>query len=312
MKFPATINRFSEANLEGRSLHLAIGMFDGVHLGHHAVIESAVRSARVKSAVSAVLTFWPHPSKILNKDNYTRLIMCNEIKSQIIFKMGIDLIILKKFDQKFATINSSEFIPFLKKSLPTLKSIYVGENFRYGKGRIGNIGNLISEAANYDISAISLERIKFNGEPISSTRIRNEILNGNMELVNSLLGYTYYCKGSIISGKGLGKTIGFSTINLDWTPELKPKYGVYAVTVGIKDGSINIGGVANYGLRPTVNDETQPLLEIHLFKDMKLNNGDSVFVEFHNFLRPEKKFSSIDELKEQIILDKERAKKLLK
>jgi riboflavin kinase/FMN adenylyltransferase len=286
-------------------MHLAIGMFDGVHLGHHAVIEAAVHSARRAGGISAVLTFWPHPSRLFRPENPVRLIMTPVLKNRQLFKLGVDAVIMQTFDAAFAGIPADELLPRLKHALPGLTTIYVGENWRFGKGRAGDIHVLLSEAKKHGLNVVSAQRINQNGEPISSTRIRGYLEEGRIEEANALLGYTYFAEGMVEPGKQLGGTIGFPTLNLSWEPDLRPRLGVYAVQVYGPKSTVPVRGVANYGLRPTVEKATAPRLEVHLLGACPFDKGDKLVVEWLSFLRPEMKFSSLEALKEQIGKDRE-------
>lgn len=294
-------------------LHLAVGMFDGVHLGHQAVIDAAKHSAKRTWGSAGVLTFAPHPSRLFRPDNPTLLMMPLDMKTSFLHYHEIDLVITQPFDKEFAALEAEAFPGFLKQHIPSLAALYIGENFRFGKGRKGNVDDLVHYSADMGINVFSVERIKQNGKPISSTRIRGELLEGNMATVNSLLGYNYRSEGAVIGGRQLGRTIGFPTLNMVWEPELKPKLGVYAVKVKQPESEEWLSGVANYGVRPTVEKESEPkpLLEVHLFEDTELGPGDELYVEWFHFIRAEQEFENLDALKAQIEKDKKRAVELL-
>ena len=294
------------AVLPARSLHLAIGMFDGVHLGHRAVIESALRSARSSGGLAGVLTFWPHPSVLFRPEQPARLILGHDLKLRELGSLGLDFLIEQKFTAKFSQTTAAEFVQHLRHCLPHLAAVYVGENWRFGRGREGDVAMLVAEARKISLSVFSAPRINHNGAPISSSRIRDLLERGPIEEVNALLGYPYCAEGVVQHGRELGRTIGFPTLNLPWEPDLKPRYGVYAVTVG-SAGSGQIRGVANYGLRPTVAQTQRPLLEVHLLEASPLTYGDEISVQWLHFLRPEAKFSGLDELRAQIEKDRQNA-----
>nr|WP_234043731.1 riboflavin biosynthesis protein RibF [Cerasicoccus arenae] len=292
---------------------MALGMFDGVHLGHQAVIESAVHSARRTGGQAGVLTFDPHPSTLFRPSNPTRLLQTRGVKEHLLRERGVELIIFQRFTAEFAGVESAQFPLMLRSHLPTLRSLHIGENFRFGRGRQGNVSALIEACQPLNIGVFSVERIKHNGEPISSTRIRESLAEGSLEEVNELLGYTYFSLGPVIPGRQLGRTLGFPTLNVRWSPESRPRLGVYAVRVRRDTpNSMWENAVANFGLRPTVeNAVVEPLLEIHALCDTKLSTGDQLIIEWMQFLRPEQKFESLDALKEQIAQDKAVAIKLL-
>ncbi len=329
MNFPAVVDNFEALSGLKGELHLAIGVFDGVHLGHKAVIESALFSARRSGAISArqktnqpgpaqrgiagVLTFDPHPSRLFRPEDPTRLIMPMETKTAMLQDLGVDCVICKHFDHAFASIPAEEFLRYLKGALPALKSIYVGENFRFGQKRAGDVATLVESGCSLNLGVFSAERIKHNGEPISSTRIRKELEAGEIEVVNDLLGYNYTARGSIVGGASLGRTIGFPTLNLPWQPECPPRYGVYLVNFRESGSKVWQVGVANYGVKPTVAKTDQlPELEVHALGMTDLSTCDTIEVEWLKFIRPEQKFASEEELKAQIAKDCVTAKGLAK
>ncbi len=279
-------------------------MFDGVHLGHRAVIDLAVQSARRDGGVAGVLTFWPHPSALFRPENATRLMIDTETKVQLLASAGVDAVIMQEFTRELAGVEAEAFLPFLKQFLPRLHTIYVGENWRFGKGRRGDIAMLVAEARKHGLEVMSCARINQNGEPISSTRIRTCLEAGEIEEVNTLLGYTYFSVGTVESGKSLGRKIGFPTLNLAWESALRPHFGVYAVQVSGAKAAGAFQGVANYGLRPTVEQSTQPRLEVHLMGECPFGVGDAIKVAWLRFLRAEKKFGSVEQLQAQIAEDR--------
>ncbi len=308
MKLPAIVENLKAVELKGKSLHLAIGVFDGLHLGHLAIIESTIQSARQRGAVSGVLTFYPHPSRILNPHRPTLLLMSEQDKVKKIRELGIDLVIQKLFTSDFAAIKANEFIPYLKKYLPELQAIYVGENFRFGQGRSGKASLLLHEAEKHNLEVFIQAPLKLNGLAISSTHIRKNLIDGQIAAANKMLGYTYFSYGQIESGLKIGRKMGFPTINVSWTPELQPRYGVYAVKVHSDNAVAGFNGVANYGVRPTFSLDNDPKLEVHMFESSDLKSGDKVTVEWYSFIRPEVKFNTEGDLKKQIVIDKAEAK----
>lgn len=300
-------NGLDEVAFSPRPLHLAIGIFDGVHLGHRAVIEAAVQSARRGGGQSAVLTFAPHPSVLLRPEQPTRLLMDRAAKARVLGDLGVEAMITQPFTTEFAEIPATGFLPWLKQRLPQLVAIYVGENWRFGRARGGDIALLIAEGKKHDLHVFSAPRVSLDGEPISSSRIRGMIEAGDMAAVNAMLGYAYFSVGTVTPGKRLGRTIGFPTLNLRWSPELRPRLGVYVVqVVGGKTGA-PLRAVANYGLRPTVEKATEPRLEVHVLEECPYDAGDEITVEWLHFLRPEKKFDGLGALRAQIAADREEA-----
>jgi riboflavin kinase/FMN adenylyltransferase len=292
----------ARARLRRRPLHLAIGMFDGVHLGHRAVIESAVQSARRSGGLAGVLTFDPHPSALFRPEERTRLILGAGEKASVIASLGVDALIVQPFTIKFSTIEAEKLLGVLRRHLPGLEAVYVGENFRFGRGRRGDVDLLIAEGRRLRINVFSVPRVRLDGQTISSTRIRRWLANGSVERVNEALGYSYFCEGRVVRGRGLGRTIGFPTLNIAWSPDLEPKRGVYAVRITQigKGRARGMAGIANFGVRPTVSSERRSTLEIHVLGRCPIGPGDRIRVDWLSFMRAERKFESLEALKKQI------------
>lgn len=307
MTAPLQFSSIEQATaLPARPLHLAIGMFDGVHLGHRTVIEAAVQSARRSGGVAGVLTFYPHPSALFRPEDPTRLIQDTATKARVLQRLGVDAVITQPFTAELAAVPAEEFLGWLEQRLPRLVAVYVGENFRFGYRRLGDVGLLVASARATGVHVLSAPRVNLDGEPISSTRIRAQLQAGDIESANALLGYTYFAAGPVIPGKRLGRTLGFPTLNLAWSPELRPRFGVYAVRIS-GDRATALPGVANYGLRPTVETEVEPRLEVHVIRACPFGEGDHVTVEWLRFLRAELKFANVEELRAQIARDREAA-----
>ncbi len=300
-----------QVRLSAGPLHLAIGMFDGVHLGHQSVIEAAVHSARHGGGQAGVLTFWPHPSALFRPDQPVRLLMPPEMKRVVLSRLGIDLVIEQNFSAQFAAVEAQDFVALLRRHMPQLTALYVGENWRFGRDRVGDVALLVETAREAGLTVFSAPRLNYNGAPVSSSRLRELLIAGDMAEVNAMLGYAYFSSGVVESGRQLGRTMGFPTLNLAWAPELKPRYGVYAVEVASVDQRV-LKGVANYGLRPTVGQTNRPLLEVHLLELPAPAYGDEITVRWLRLLRPEIKFGSLEELRGQIEKDRQEALKFFR
>ena len=286
-------------------------MFDGVHLGHQAVIETATQLARLTQGINAVLTFWPHPSRLLRPDHPVRMIMSPEIKVEVLRSHKVQYVIQQVFDLNFAAVEATDFVGRLRSFLPHLNSIHVGSNWRFGKKRAGDVPMLLQFCREEGIHLISVERVRYDGQPISSTRIRDHLQAGAMQRANSLLGEVYFSLGSVIQGRKMGRALGFPTLNLPWNPELKPPFGVYCVEVEgeIEGATISLPGVANFGVKPTLEKRREPVLEVHLLRQCPFTLGSRLKVRWHLFLRPEEKFPSVHALKQQIAVDVEAARR---
>ena len=318
---------------------VALGMFDGVHLGHRAVIDMALQSARRSGGLAGVLTFTPHPTALLRPDNPTRLIHDLATKTRLLAETGVDVIITQHFTPAFALVEAEDFLPLLLTHLPRLATLHAGENWRFGRARRGDIAMLVAQAKQRHLAVVSAPRVNENGEPISSTRIRASLQAGEIDHANIMLGYNYFADGVVTPGKALGRTLGFPTLNIAWEPDLRPRFGVYAVRVTGETSpsaprhsgpsafqpfspsalSFSLPGVANYGLRPTVEQTAaQPRLETHLLglaspgsapTPCPFGAGDKIRVEWLHFLRPETKFPTPAALATQIARDRADAEK---
>jgi riboflavin kinase/FMN adenylyltransferase len=292
------------------SLHLAIGAFDGVHLGHRAVLHSAREAARADGGIVGVLTYDPHPSKVLRPESSVPLIFTRAQKDDRLTEAGAQLIYHEKFDRNHAGIEAADFPKWLKQTFPQLKSLHVGSNFQYGRGRAGNGETLIAHGLSEGLSVKLVEAVHLGDETVSSSRIRQCLVAGELDLANAMLLRPYEAEGTIIGGRRLGRTIGFPTVNIAWEPELKPAYGVYAVEVIFKGESLP--AVANYGLRPTVESgPVAPLLEAHVLRGTAPTTGDAVRVRWIRRLRSEQKFADLGALQAQIAKDSAAAKQAL-
>jgi riboflavin kinase/FMN adenylyltransferase len=284
-------------------LHLAIGMFDGVHLGHQAVMRKAIEAASSEpGSISGVFTFDPHPSRVLRPEQATPLLMPLDQRIRRMLAMGIDQVFVQPFTRLYAAREAEAFAPSLRAYFPLLKSLHVGENFRFGSRRSGDVDTLYRSAAELGIEVDILKRESLNGEPISSSAIREALRSGDMSAANTMLGYAYTIEGTIIPGKKVGRGLGFPTVNIPWNPEAVPRFGVYAVSVTTDSlPGKRLRGIANYGLRPTVDQSEAPLLEVHFLDRPPFpTTGDPVQVSLLEFIRPERKFTSTEALQKQI------------
>jgi len=301
--------RFSELRAIDRPVHIAIGMFDGLHIGHQAVIQSALRSAGLDGGLSGVLTFDPHPSQLFRPESPTPQIYPPKVKEELLREMGLDLCLEQRFDRTFAQNTADHFVAWLLGVLPRLASVSIGENFRFGRNRGGDPPFLVEKLRGAGVSVYSCERVHLDGEPISSTLIRSLLPVEPIERVNRLLGRPYHSIGTVTRGKQLGRTIGFPTLNLPFEAEIAPTFGVFLAryrTLSPRPTTPR-PAVANFGLRPTVGDETIPLLEVHSLENCPADYGDTVLVEWIRRLRPERKFDGLEELKTAISADRNEA-----
>lgn len=288
-------------------LFLAIGVFDGVHRGHQAVISTSAEHARAANGTAVVVTFDPHPEKVLRPDRAPHLLTATQHKVVLIRELGVDNLLIVHFDKQFAATEPEDFVGELVAHSKPLKEICVGHEWSFGKNRRGNLDLLKKLGAKSNFDVIGIPPVKINGAVVSSTAIRQAIEKGDFSKATEMLGREYTILGTVTRGDSLGKKIGFPTANLSAHSEQFPPNGVYAAEAKI-DNELH-RGVINLGVRPTVSGgKSERVLEIHLFDFDRDIYGRDVEVRFLTFLRPEKKFENLDALVEQIRRDVERAR----
>ena len=293
-----------------KPLHLAIGAFDGVHLGHRAVLHSAREAARADGGLVGVLTYDPHPSKVLRPESAVPLIFTRAQKDERLTEAGAQMVHHEPFDRAHASIAAADFPRWLQQTFPHLKSLHVGANFQYGRGRAGHGETLIAQGTAEGLDVRLVAAVRLGDETVSSSRIRQCLVTGELDLANAMLHRPYEAEGVIIGGRRLGRTIGFPTLNVAWEPELKPAYGVYAVEVIFQGEALP--AVANYGQRPTVESgPVTPLLEAHVLRGAAPTTGDAVRVRWIRRLRAEQKFADLPALQAQIARDSAQARQAL-
>ncbi len=294
-------------SLDG-SVHLALGVFDGVHVGHQEVILNAVNSAKLTGGKVGVVTFEPHPVRILAPDRAPRRILASiEHKADLLASMGVDFLCVQEFTLDFAAREAKGFIDDLVSYSKDLKTIAVGEDWIFGRARGGNVSKLREWGAEMGFMVTAAAPVMMNGERVSSTRVRQAVRDGNLEAIRTMLGRPYNVVGTVIEGKKLARQLGFPTANVVVHNEQLPPDGVWSLRVKFRGESYD--GIGNLGRRPTVEQEgARRLLEIHVFGFDGDLYEETIDAEFVSYIRKEKKFSSIDELKSQIEVDVELAK----
>jgi len=298
-------NRLEDLPALGVPLHLALGVFDGVHVGHQAVIRRVIDAAAREGGLAGLLTFDPHPIRVIAPNKApTSLLETLDHKAQAVSALGVQLFIPLHFDLAFAQMEASEFIDRLMAA--PVKTIAVGEDWRFGHNRSGDVTFLAHEAARRGFTLEAVPPVMHDGERISSTRIRQAIRDGNLSAAEQMLGRPYVVNGTVIEGKKLGRTLGFPTANLSTGAAQLPPDGVWAVSARLAAGQ-PVAGVANLGMRPTVAGDTRSL-EVHLLDFSADLYGQELEVRFLKHLRPEIKFPSLDALKTQIQRDADEAR----
>jgi riboflavin kinase/FMN adenylyltransferase len=293
---------------DARGAVVALGNFDGVHLGHHAVLRAA-HAAR-PAAPLAVLTFEPHPRELFRPDDPPFRLTTAAQKRALLARHGVSLVYEIAFDAAFSLMTAAAFVADVLHAGLGAVSLACGPDFAFGHRRGGDVAFLAGQAEALGIGVTVVPPLADALGPISSTRIRRALQDGYPERATAALGRAWSIAGPVLHGDKRGRTIGFPTANIALGSLLQPARGVYAVTATLPDGSV-VPGVANIGQRPTVANTTESRLEAHLFDFSGDLYGQQVEVALHAFLRSEKRFSGLDELKAQIATDASQARSLL-
>jgi len=283
---------------------VTLGTFDGVHLGHTEILKKLTQNTNKGAFESTVLTFFPHPRIILQGKSDLKLLNTINEKIELLEKIGIDNLIIHPFDGKFAELSADAFVKSILVDQLHVQKIIIGYDHRFGKNRTANIDDLITFGTEYDFEVEQISAQEIDEISISSTKIRTALEEGDIQLANEYLGYQYFLSGTVVKGKQLGRTIGFPTANilLEEDYKLVPQNGVYIVRVEI-DGK-TIFGMMNIGFNPTVQGK-EKTIEVHLFDfDSDIYNC-KIQVSIVQRIRSEKKFESVELLKQQLNKDKE-------
>ena len=289
---------------------ITIGTFDGVHIGHKLILERLINDARIHNRVSAVLTFFPHPRMVLQKDTDLKLLNTIEEKKQILEELGIDYLIIQPFTKTFSRLSATAFVRNVLVNALHAKKVIIGYDHRFGRNRNANINDLITFGNTLDFEVEEIPAQEIEAVAVSSTKIRNALMEGDVATANSYLGYCYMLSGEIVRGKGLGKDLGYPTANLEIREAYKliPKNGVYVVRSTLEGKTVY--GMMNIGYNPTVDGQHQSI-EIHFFKFNEDLYGKSLQIEILEWIREEQKFNSLEELKAQLQKDRETAREII-
>lgn len=287
-----------------------IGTFDGVHLGHRKILERLTNNAKKTGLKSTVLTFFPHPRMVLQKDVDIKLLNTLEEKTQILETLGLDYLIVHPFTKEFSRLSATDFVnDILVNGLKT-KKIIIGYDHRFGRNRNANIQDLIAFGETLDFEVEEIPAQEVDDISVSSTKIRKALLEGDITTANNYLSYAYMLTGTIKKGKGMGRDFGFPTANLHIaeTYKLIPKTGAYVVSSAI-NGKVYFG-MMNIGFNPTV-DGTEKSIEVNFFDFEGDLYDQKIQVSLLHRIRDEQKFSSIEELKAQLKKDKDYSLELI-
>jgi riboflavin kinase/FMN adenylyltransferase len=280
-----------------------IGTFDGIHIGHQKILKRVVTLAKNQGYDPVVLTLFPHPRMVLQKDDSIKLLNTIDERVALLKSLGIKEVIVKTFTKEFANLSAKAYVKDILVDELNTKQIVIGYDHHFGKNRSANINDLkeFAELYNFKVEEISAQDIE--DVTVSSTKIRNALDKGEVALANSFLGYNYFITGTVVKGKGVGKTIDFPTANIHIKESYKliPKDGVYVVKSKIENKTIY--GMMNIGTNPTVGGKTRSI-EVHFFDYNKDIYGKEFKIEFLKRLRNEQKFKNLDALKSQLAKDK--------
>lgn len=285
---------------------VTIGTFDGIHIGHQKILKNLIRTANNEGKKSVLLTFFPHPRMVLQKENKILLLNTIKEKSGLLEKMGLDYLIIHPFSRDFSRLTALDFVRDILVNKLNTSRLIIGYDHHFGKNREGNIHQLKEYSLLYDFKVEEIPAQDIDDVSVSSTKIRTALKDGNLKTANNYLGYHYMLNGTVVSGKKLGGTIGFPTANIEIKEPYKliPKTGVYIIRTYIN--TILYTGMMNIGFNPTVLGKHQTI-EAHLFDFNEDLYGKEITIEFIYFLREEHKFKSIEELVIQLNIDKENA-----
>lgn len=291
-------NIFTE-DIRVSNTYVAIGSFDGIHHGHREVIEGAVNKAREKGGKSLVFTFANHPLEIVNKDIAPRLINSKEEKIHVLKKLGVDYVVFQPFDKQFANISPLDFVEELLHEKLGAKEVFVGFNFSFGEGGAAKTKDLKVLGKAVGIEVNEIKPVKKNDQVISSTLIRKLISEGKLDEVEKFLGYPVFIIGEVVHGKKLGRKMGFPTANLNILNKVYPPFGLYGAKVRIEGEDFERDAVVNIGKNPTLKPGEQSI-EVHILDFDEYIYGRKIYLKLKKYLREEKKFSSMEELREAI------------
>lgn len=285
---------------------VTIGTFDGVHIGHQKIIKRLINTGKDEGLKSVILTFFPHPRMVLQKDSSIKLINSIQERHDILDGLGLDYLLIKKFTQEFSRLSAEDFVKEVLVDKINAKRVIIGYDHRFGRNRNADINDLkvFGETYGFDVEEISAQDI--NDVSVSSTKIRAALMAGDIQKANTYLGYHFMLTGKVTRGRGLGKQLNFPTANIEIEEDYKiiPKQGSYIVSSNIK--GVVVHGMMNIGVNPTVNGSKQTI-EVHFFDFHKDIYDDIIQIDLLHRIRDEEKFESVEALKLQLAKDKETA-----
>ena len=283
-------------------LALSIGMFDGVHHGHQTIIKNLNSAAQNKDLESAILTFWPHPRTVFNPNDDLKLLNTIEEKTYLLEKNKVQHLFLKEFDEEFRNLTGEEFVKQILIDKLNVKHLIIGHDHTFGKNRSGDFNLLKKMSSEYGFEIVQVEAVDFQDRHISSTQIRNALMNADIIAANEMLGYHYSVSGEVVHGKKLGRTIGYPTANISVNPmKFLPKKGAYIVDVFVKNKQFR--GMLSIGTNPTVDGKSLST-EVYILDFNADIYSETISVNFRQFLHDEIKFDGLQQLIERLDEDK--------
>lgn len=293
-------------NLPDKPTVVTIGTFDGVHIGHQKIIKRLINTGKTEGLQSVILTFFPHPRMVLQKESNIKLINTIDERHDILDNLGINYLVVKKFTHEFSRLSAEDFVKDILLEKLNAKKVIIGYDHRFGRNRNADINDLkvFGETLGFEVEEISAQDI--NDVAVSSTKIRKALMEGNIDKVNAYLGYHFMLTGKVTKGKGLGKQLGFPTANIQIEEDYKiiPKQGSYIVSSMIDDKIVY--GMMNIGMNPTVYGSKETI-EVHFFDFDEDIYEDILKIELLHRIRDEEKFESLEALKRQLAKDKDTA-----
>lgn len=292
----------TKAKTENSSI-ITIGTFDGVHIGHQKILEYLVKSSKKINLTPTVLTLFPHPRMVLQKDNSIKLLNTIDERIELLKSFGIEEVIVKPFTKAFSNLSAEDYVKSILVEELNTKQVVIGYDHHFGKNRSANIEDLRTFAKTYHFKVEEISAQDIEDVTVSSTKIRTALDKGEVDLANSYLGYNYFITGEVVKGKGLGRTIDYPTANISIKEDYKliPHDGVYVVKSTIDNTTIF--GMMNIGTNPTVGGKTRSI-EVHFFGLEKDIYNEDLKIEFLKRLRNEQKFENLEALKDQLSKDK--------
>jgi riboflavin kinase/FMN adenylyltransferase len=289
---------------------VTIGTFDGVHVGHKKIIKRLVKIAKKENLQAIVLTFFPHPRMVVQKDTDIKMLNTIDEKNKLMEAEGIDHLVVKKFTKQFSRLSAKDYVRDILVETLHVKHIIIGYDHHFGRNRTANINDLKAFGEIYDFKVTEISAQEIDEVTVSSTKIRKALLEGDVKTANTFLGYNFMLTGKVVKGKGLGKQLNYPTANIKIKESYKliPKNGVYVVKANIK--GTTVFGMMNIGTNPTVDGKVQSI-EVHFFNFNQDIYGKTLEIEILERLRDEQKFDSLEDLKDQLSNDLKNSKQFL-